>query len=381
MNKKVLIITEGWAGSGHRMAAVALQQVLQEQAETEVVLLEGLMNVNPLLRELSRISYLQTIQHFPRGWEFLYQRGQLWHSLLKKPLGKYLGKRMHDRVIRLERPDVVVLTHAYCLAALAETKRQLAQPFQLVVVVTDFHVNPFWIHEQVDRYVVPHESIGEELSIRHGISKHHIHTYGIPLRPAFAHEAQVSKREWKQRVGLDPDRFTVLISGGEGGYGAIRKIVRCLAAHDRSLQLVVITGKNKQLYRELQQESKLDNLPLLLLGYVEKMWQWIGAADVYISKPGGITCAEALALGTPLIFYQPLPGQEQKNCQFFLEQRWAVHAASEQHILQIIRRWQAEPSLRLNLSEQMRLAARPDAAYRTAEMIGQLATRNWHCEA
>jgi processive 1,2-diacylglycerol beta-glucosyltransferase len=374
MSKKILIVTEEWAGSGHRMAAYALEQALRERSpEIVVEVIGGLNSVSPLLLRLSRASYFGSLRYFPEIWQRVYERDLLWSSALKKPLSIVLGRRMLQKVIAQTGPDTVVATHAYCLAALAEAKKRAEKPFTLISVCTDFHVNHFWIHPHIDAYVVANEQIADELIQRHGIMPEKVFAFGIPLRPAFAKENGRQKEDWRRRLGLKTNGFTVLISGGEGGYGGILDVVKRLLQMGRPMQILVATGKNRRLYLELTAHLARVVTPhtVHLLGYVQEIWEYIGAADAWISKPGGLTCSEALAMKTPLILYQPLPGQERRNSLFLRTHQMAVEASDVEEITQILDRWHSRQEERMETAVRMQRFARPDAAYRTADLILQ----------
>ncbi|NGQ95303.1 glycosyl transferase [Brevibacillus sp. SYP-B805] len=372
MSRNILLVTEEWAGSGHWMAACALEQVLRERGgDARVEMIGGLHTASPLLKRLSRAAYLGSLRYVPEVWHRLYERDHLWSRAFKKPLGMVLGKRLLQNVIEQTAPEVVVATHAYCLAALAEAKKRAAKPFALVGVCTDFHFHHFWFHPQIDAYVVANEQIAADAVRRFGVPAENVYPYGIPLRPPFARENDRQKDEWRKQVGLRPDRFTVLISGGEGGYGEIGPVVKRLLQMEKPLQIIVATGKNAALLRELAACLTGIASPhtVHLLGYVQDMWAYIGAADAWISKPGGLTCSEALAMRTPLILYRPLPGQERKNSQFLRTHQIAEEARDVEEIVRLLARWQHRQDERSELASRMRPFARPDAAYRTADLI------------
>ncbi len=369
--KNVVICTEDWAGSGHHMAAIALQQAILERAPgVNVRIVGGVATASPFLLRLSRRVYAAGLAHAPEWWQALYDREHIWSGILRKPLGKVLGKRLLRRLIQQEAPDVVVATHAYCVGALAEAKRKAAKPFWLGAVLTDFHVHGFWIHPEVDGYVVPHEEIARELNSRYSVDADKIHVHGIPVRPPFARGRERDKREWRQQLGLKPGGFTVLILGGEGGHIEMTSVVQRLIQTGRPLQIVVITGRNERLRHSLREQLH-DVLPhaVHLLGYEPSIWEWIGAADAIVTKPGGLTCAEALAMGTPLVLFQPLPGQERRNSRFLRDQGVAEEAATPDEIVRILERWQREKRLWQAAAEQHRQFGRPDAAYRTADLL------------
>ncbi|MFS0558459.1 MGDG synthase family glycosyltransferase [Brevibacillus sp. 179-C9.3 HS] len=374
MTKRFLLVTEEWAGSGHRMAAEALQEVLMgNEGARSARVVGGLKTASPSLRVLSHFFYRNMLRYGQPVWQRIYEQEERLAGTLSKPLGWWLSARLTHQLLREEQPDVVIATHAYCLSALAEAKRKVPKPFQLVCVPTDYHINRFWIHPEIDAYMVAHEQIGQILLERYGIEPAKIHVYGIPVRPAFTAAQNTNKAAWKKQLGLAPDLFTVLVCGGEGGYGGVEQVVRELLLEEQPLQLIVVTGKNTGLYKQLEDllGTQATVHHLLLKGFEPQMWKWIGAADAYITKPGGITCAESLALKTPLILYKPLPGQEKHNCSFLLEQKAAILAETPTDIKKMIRLWR-QPARRDAFAAHMDKLGRPEAAQQIAQALLQL---------
>ncbi|CAJ1001766.1 processive 1,2-diacylglycerol beta-glucosyltransferase [Brevibacillus aydinogluensis] len=370
--KRLLVVTEEWAGSGHRMAAEALREAVVERCPDVYARVEGgLQAASPALRELSRFFYGQMLRYSPTLWQRLYDREQMWGTALAKPIGAFLARRLIRDLLEREQPDVVAATHAYCLPALAHARKKAGKRFRLVSIPTDFHVHRFWVHPEIDGYVVAHERLAELLERRHGVKRERIHVYGIPVRPVFAAAAREEKAYWKARMGLSPDQFTVLVCGGEGGHGGMEEVVRSLLNVPEPLHIVVITGKNEPIRQRL---SLLAGQPhplhrLVVKGYEPSIWEWIGAADAYVTKPGGISCAEALALRTPLILYRPLPGQERHNLSFLLQHKAAAWAERSEEIARLIVRWRCNPEEREEMVRRMDALRQPDAARRIADFL------------
>jgi processive 1,2-diacylglycerol beta-glucosyltransferase len=375
MSKRILIVTEEWAGSGHRMAAVALREAVEAHSPgAEVRIIGGLDQTSPSLREISRLFYVNSLRYCPGLWQRLYERDQLWSGMLKKPLGKWLSTRLIQNVLEQEKPDVVVATHAYCLTALAEAKQMVRHPYHLIGIPTDYYVNRFWVHPGTDGYVVGHERVAEQLEKHHGVKRDKVAAYGIPVRRRFGEAMTSSKAEWKQRLGLRPDLFTVLLGGGEGGYGRMDWVLQSLIAVEAPLQIVVVTGRNEKMKRRLQSflDGQVHPHVVLIKGYETAMWEWMGAADIYVTKPGGISCAEALAVQTPLLLYQPLPGQELWNAQFLLEQQVAKLASSPEEVADLICQWQKQGTAWSDVIARMAEIGRPHSADQAAEYLLQL---------
>ena len=374
MAKRFLLVTEEWAGSGHRMAALAVLEALREKQGVESArLVGGLQTACPALGGLSRFFYGNMLRYGQPLWQRLYAQEKMWSAILKKPLAAWLSGRFIEAVLASEKPEVVVATHAYCLSALAVAKQRMGEAFHLVSMPTDFCVNRFWVHPAIDTYIVAHEQVAERLQRTHGVQPERIRIHGIPVRRAFARAVEAEKNYWKQERGLSPRLFTVLIAGGEGGYGRMDKVVAKLMECEEALQIVVITGKNEALRRKLEAEwrGRETPHPLYIRGYEPDLWKWLGAADVYVTKPGGLSCSEALTMRTPLILYQPLPGQERHNARFLLKHQAAVLADKPQGIVETIRQMK-QGDLREQIMRGMDRLRKPSAAEHTAEFLVRL---------
>lgn len=369
---KIVICTEEWAGSGHRMAALAIAQAVHEQDPCiPISIVYGLRTISPFLRKLSDKAYAFSLSCAPHLWQHIYEREKHWHRLLQWPLAAALGERLLNWVIEREAPTAVIATHAYCLPALAWAKRRAAKPFQLGVVLTDYQLNSFWVNREIDYYIVPHERVGEQLVRQFAIEAGRIFPYGIPVRLPFYKERHRSKEEWREALGLNPTHFTVLLCSGEAGHTGYLSVVEQLLRLDVPLQIVVIAGRNQCQYTRLKQRfaNPVSSHALHLLGYVEDIWKWLGAADLLITKPGGLTCSEALAMQTPLILYRPLPGQERRNSRFLQEEGAAFAAETPEEIAWIVRRLATERGAWVQAVARAARLARPDAAWRAAELI------------
>lgn len=357
------------------MAALALKQALEQRSSSispiDITVISGLSKVSPALQKISHKAYQSSLRYMPELWEKLYQQERAWGRAIKIPLGKWLARRMMAQVIEEIQPDIVVTTHAYCLAALSEAKKKSRVPFVLGSIPTDYYVNSFWVHPDVDFYVVAHEELIPPLQTEYGVPDDKILSYGIPLRPSFANHHLRNKSEWKQELGLKPGVFTVLITGGEDGHGGYLPLLSRLLLTGRPLQIIMITGNNAKLRQRIKESLRSDTSPhtVHLLGYVEEMWSYIGAADVVIGKSGGLTCSEAMAMGTPLIVYRPLPGHERRNTRFLERIGAATEAASLEDIMRLINRWLIKKEEWTSSSEQTQKHGKPQAAFDVADYI------------
>jgi len=193
--------------------------------------------------------------------------------------------------------------------------------------VTDYTAHRQWYHTHTDRYFVATETVQNEL-VSFGIPPSLIEITGIPLRAKFS-EAHVTslltqRDEFRRQENLTQDRPVVLIMGGGSGLlGDASEWETCIARVDA--QFVIICGHNEKLYRRFE---PLQSSRVHVLGYTLDVDRWMAMADIIITKPGGLTLTEALAMELPVLLFRPIPGQEEQNAKYALSTGAAVLAGS-----------------------------------------------------
>ncbi len=218
---------------------------------------------------------------------------------------------------------MIVATLFFPADALASAKREGWLKARLVTVITDLFPHRFWLAREADAVAVGSLQT-KALCVERGIDDRRIHVTGIPIGARFAQP--VARDEAMRRTGLDPARRTVLIASGGMGVGPIAEIVDGLVRRGRpGLQLVVVCGQNAALAQQLTARPA-GAVPVQVLGFVQTMPELMRAADVLITKPGGLTVTEALASGLPMVLCGTIPGQERFNAEFVLEHGAAINA-------------------------------------------------------
>ncbi|MDL2281391.1 hypothetical protein LJC10_06025 [Selenomonadales bacterium OttesenSCG-928-I06] len=196
-------------------------------------------------------------------------------------------------------------------------------------------------------------SLGVLISTQ-GFAENKIVITGIPVRSAFE-ESEKEKRELVKIFDLDDEIPTVLIMGGGAGFLPMAEIIEMFKKQNLSLQLILVAGKNENLYNKLVKITNDDNdlLKIKVFGYVENIAELMTCADLLISKPGGVTCAEALAKKLPMVIYKPLPGVEQRNTEYLVNNNAAVCAGSSQELVLILKDFiSAESSKLKNIKDK-----------------------------
>lgn len=361
---RVLILTASY-GSGHNEAARALAGALAAQGAEPIVVDHFGACAHPLFDRLSRATYVAMLRAAPTVWGLAYELGDRlasdsWLTFGASRVGLAALGALVDRLA----PDAVLTVHAtpaVVMAELAASGRRLPPH---VTVVTDFVAHSQWMAAGIDRYCVAADEVGREFVAR-GIPRERIEVTGVPVRLEFA--APVDGAEARRALAL-ADRAPVVLamSGSWGGLGRLPEIARALLACGRPVQGLLVAGHDARLEATLA--ALTAGSRLRALGFVRDVPSLMAAADLLITKAGGMTIAEALAAETPLLLYGSLPGQERRNERFASRTGIALVARDRRHLTALIDRALGDPGLLETLRERMRAQRRPDAARVIADL-------------
>ncbi len=329
-------------GAGHDLAAQAvIQEIGHRWPDCRTRVVDTFRYINPVLNKVIVGSYMESLKFNPKIWGYLYEQAEEGEKLVD--LGQILSKLASvkmDKLIDEFQPQAMVCTHAFPAGILSILKGQGKFDVPLIGVMTDFTVHPFWIHKYIDRYVLPCEELKFAIQA-YGVPEGKIMPTGIPLRRQFARKGD--KTEARRNLSLD-NMTTVLVMGGGLGLGEIEDIINLLGNADTKLQVLTIAGKNDKLRTKLQLASAKNKVHVF--GFVDNVAEIMNAADLIITKPGGLTTAEVLAVGLPMVIVNPLPGQEERNTEFLLNSGVAVKVTKLRHLV---------PQIQLLISNEKRM--------------------------
>jgi processive 1,2-diacylglycerol beta-glucosyltransferase len=323
------LLLSGDLGTGHRQAALAVKEAaLLYRPDIEVELVDFMQLTHPYLHQINRYLFIQAVKTFPNVWGYLFDKTRYDNPLsflLKKTRFYTLAKVL--KLLVEARPSVVVSTFPSAAAAMSALKAQRLTDVPTATIITDHTDHSYWIHPYTDLYVVGSGKVREALN-RLGIHDSQISVTGIPVRPQFCRD--YDKASLCVKHGIDPSKKTVLVMGG--GCGLIGKgLVSLLNSAELpgNLQFIVVCGHNHKLKAQLAEKLQRSPHSIRLTGFVDHIHEYMAASDLIITKPGGLTTAEAVSLAVPLLLYQPLPGQEEDNAAVLTESGVAVQAEDE----------------------------------------------------
>jgi processive 1,2-diacylglycerol beta-glucosyltransferase len=367
-----LLIVHGYEPSGHASVARVVETAARAKG-LEAVRVNISSDYHAVLGPVVARFYLWLIRRAPWLWDFVYDHPVVaslagrWQSLYLRFGSRRLEKRLGEI-----RPDVVVCTSAPPMAALLLARQRLGLKWPVAAIVTDYRAHRYWLKPEADLYFVASEEAAEGLRAR-GIPAHKVKDTGIPIDAAFAQPLE--RLEARRRLGLSLEGPVLLLSGGSRGLGRIREAAEALLARLPQAQILAACGANEDLRRDL--EARLAEDPRVRLFPViapAHMHELMAAADFLIGKAGGVTVAEAMVAGLPIVIFEPNPGQEAGNAGYLLAHGAGLRAGKLKELGDVV-----EGLLTGETLAAMRKAAKalskPDAAQ---EVLGKIVYFSCH---
>lgn len=359
--------------TGHQKAAEAIMEAASHMdPRVDCVGVDAVNHAYPIIGTVVNRVYLQMLKRAPFIWEYLYDNPDIEEATRDaRGLLTLISSFRLKQMLRKFHPSAIVCTQAVPATALAATKRRGMHKLPIIGVVTDFGVHGYWIHQEIDLYLVGHDDVRRELMAK-GIPENRIRVTGIPIRPRFGET--IDRFEARRRLKLNPGRSTVLIMGGSHGLGQLDDLVGALHAIPYDFQTIVVCGRNRPLYNKLMKATR--RMPEIhVMGYVKDSPLLMSAADMLITKPGGLTCSEALAKGLPLILTNPIPGQEERNVRFLTKHQVARVARSPEELIYAVTDLLRHPRKVAAIRQRARLIARPFSAWESARLVLDILNR------
>ena len=372
--RRILILMSD-TGGGHRASAHALQAAFAARfpGRFQVEIVDLWTDYTPWPIDQFPRLYSPIVARAPWLWKLLWAVSENQRALSAALRLVFLLCRNDMRkVLQTHRPHLIISVHPLIqhlfLRLLEEERARI--PF--VTVVTDlasFHRG--WFHAQAQRCFVASEAAAEAAR-SHGLQPRRIRLLGLPVRSAFA-ELLPDRAAARAKLGLADAAFTALLVGGGEGMGPVAAIAhavaRRLAATGTDAQLVVICGRNDRLRRSLQQADW--PLPVHVYGFVEDMQEWMTAGDCIITKAGPGTIAEAMICGLPILLSGFVPGQEEGNVPFVVENGVGAYCDAPDGIAAIVSGWSSSGEMD-RIADRARSLGRPQAANDIVDEIAGL---------
>jgi len=377
-------------GGGHRTAAASLEAALLQLygGQVSVKVTDFIRSATPRPWSLAPETY-QVAGQFPSFWKTCYEYDEgsrswretntwkmIWWSSQAK-IKDFLLAEVDDGVC------LIISVHPLINHLIIEALEDLGmrRRVQVATIITDLgsaHLS--WFEPRVDVLFVPSKTIFD-LAIGYGFDREKIVHCGLPVRQGFWEAGTETKSSFRQLLGIDPEEMVVLVMGGGEGFGAVYDIAVAIGSQMAEAglgQLVVICGRNEELFKKLEDyewpvpEGSSKVFDPLLQRFVNNMHEFMGAADCLVTKAGPGTIAEAMIKGLPCLLTSFVPGQEEGNVSFVTEAGAGkfVQETDPNKIADTVLDWLCDKEMMEQMSKAARKLAKPRATLEIARRLG-----------
>ncbi|MCM3727919.1 glycosyltransferase [Neobacillus cucumis] len=369
VNKDKVLILTGNYGDGHIQVAQALHDAIQiRYPALEPVIFDFMEWVHPYSNQFSRFIYLQGVKKFPQVYGFIYQKTRKVNKLsnvMKTLLSTGVGRML--KLIEEVQPKVVVSTFPLAAAVMSKLKSLGLTDIPTVTTITDHTDHSCWIYPFTDHYIVGSTIVRDSL-IKLGVEENRISNTGIPIRQQFSQSFQ--REEIIEKYGLDPHIPTILVMGGGCGMiGEGNSTLQEIDALPNPIQLIIVCGHNDKLRMQLQEKLKDSKHRIHLTGYIHYVHEIMAISDLMITKPGGVTTFEGIAMELPMLLYKPIPGQEQDNAKFLVRSGVALQAETGRDLLDHLSKILSNKNLLQQMRDNSKQFHPKESAFASVEVI------------
>ena len=356
-------------GGGHRSAAEAI---------IEAVHLEYKNQVTTEMVDFFKDYAPPPFNHVGAMYPYMVKAPKLWGASFHATDGRTqarmitstmwpIARKPARDLVREHPADIIVTVHPFANSFALRALGKDHPPF--ITVVTDMvTTHALWYDNRADLILVPTET-ARQRALKYNMPEKKVRVAGLPVADKYC-KPRGRKSILRKKLGWPLDKPIVLMVGGGDGMGPLGKTAREIDASGLDVGLVVVCGRNQRLKASLEAE-KWEN-PTLIYGFTRDMPDFMRAADFIVTKAGPGTIAEALNAELPIILYSKLPGQEDGNVTFVVEEGAGVWAPTPQEVIRTLTRWISRPFERKRVIENCRLAGRPEASRTIAHAIGEM---------
>ncbi len=381
--RAILLLTAD-TGGGHRAAAEALRQALNRRYAGQLVAvtcdpLTG-ADANRIVRWICR-RYGPLVRLAPWLWSFLFHATNtaVTVGIVRRLLARFASAPIAAALVR-HRPSAIVALHPLLTTpAVAALGRGSTHP-ALVTVVTDLGtVHRSWWHPAVEHVVTPTDDLSRRGRGLAAPERERYDVLGIPVREQFlgGPARPDARAALRASLGLDPDRFVVLVAAGAEGGRGVKEWTRAIVSGGADVDVVAVCGRDERLRRGLERLAARGCRRVIVTGFVENMADWLRSADLLVTKAGPGTIAEATSCGVPMLLAGHLPGQERGNTEIVVGAGAGRQVRGRRQVRAQIEELRSSPAT----LDRMRVAAlrlgRPAAAAEIADLLARQARLIW----
>ena len=365
MRRRILIITLSF-GSGHVTAARAVASAMGRiSPESDIRTIDALDKCRLLFRVFYVWPYWAMIRFAPGLWKWFFGRRVSQRKSGTAPVlaWKWGCSSLFSEIASFD-PDLIVCCEVGACEIGVIARRNDMTRAAILNVITDFEAEPIWVQPEVAGYAVANDSVRRQLC-DWGVPSGSIHVVGIPLSDRFQADLNVEQTQTNLRFD---ERPIVLLMGGGMGPTNMDRVAKELLDTGLDMHIVALPGKDKRARRRLLNLKGSGQPTISVLDWTDDIASLMRAATVLVTKPGGVTIAEASACKLPMIFFDAIPGPEETNARLFVDARVAIDTRAPAETASVVASLLRDKTKLREMGLEAAALARPDATEQIAKL-------------
>lgn len=331
MEKKKILIMHAPIGMGHSMVAKATEEAFRSKPEFfDVKNIDILDFAIPFFKKGLPQLYNNVSTKIPEIYRWLYNfsNNKDRHKFLHSASRAFFTKKFLEFVEGFS-PDFMIATHPLPLHLVTLIKEKHIINIPSANICTDFGTHTLWFNEHVNYYFVANDEV-KLLLIDYGVASQNIIVTGIPVGAQFS--LKLDCDAIYESLRIQKNAPVILMVGGHFHYKTLEKIVNEMREKNNLIQFLIVSGRDKALYKKLQSSGIYKDSNIKIFGFVDNMHELMAVSDIIFSKAGGSTVAECLAMSLPMIIHRVIPGQEDDNMKYLVKNNVAIFVDDESKI-------------------------------------------------
>ena len=364
-------------GGGHIKAAESIKEALEDLNDNVVIDFEdGLEYSSYLTNKLIIKGYSSMARRVPYLYGTIYKRSDKQDMNTVGEINKMIDKALTIRLkkmIREKKPDVIISTHPFVSHMCAYLKKKKKTEAKLISILTDYSIHNMWLEgkEYIDTFMVAIDEMKNDIIREYNAPDNKIKVTGIPVSKRFSDN--YDREKILKELNLEENKTTLLFFAGGGlGLGKSEGIFEELINSKYDFGLIAVTGKNEKQKKRFEKIAQKSDKKITVLGYTNKVPELMSVSDFVITKPGGLTSTECLAMKKPMIIINPIPGQEEQNSIYFTNNGTALRTYKNEPIEHVIDIAVNNKRRVEQMIEMCELIGKPDSSKKVAEEIIKL---------
>jgi processive 1,2-diacylglycerol beta-glucosyltransferase len=373
-SQKKLLILSASVGAGHTIAASAvLEACRSKHPELNAEWLDSFDFCPRFYGGFYKKLYATLANRYPHFYGYCYDRFDGKTNKKKdSPFIEFLDRRLFKKFLRRieeEQPTHILSTHFQPGDVVSLLKKDGRINAKVGIIGCDFYLHSLWETKLADFYVVATPEI-KSIFVERGHPPESIHVIGIPVNPTFSEP--FDRQELLGKLDChDRSPIILTIASGWQKIGA-EVIVEALVSCGIDMQILAVAGKNKESEEKMRAVKPPKGVDLHVFGFVKNVHEMMKVSDVFVAKPGGLATVEALSVGLPIIAMNPVPGQEEHNCHYVMEQGAGMLVTQTGSLKYKLRKFLEDKELAARMRERAKAIGRPRAAFDIADLIAKM---------